>query len=268
MTGHLLNSYVGDYRLVDFLGKGGMGEVYRGVHSKIGRIVAIKVLSEAGREAMQERFRNEARIQARLNHPRIATLHDFVESNGLPCIVMEYVDGQTLDDCLKDFGPMSAQDALRLFGAIVDAVCYMHGNSVIHRDIKSNNIKITSSGEVKLLDFGIAKSDTTPNLTATGDVVGTLRYLSPEQLKGGIADARSDIWALGVLFYEMVSGVPPFDSPTLGELCEKIMKCSYAPPSTVNSGVPAEIEAMISRCLKKNPATRYQSAQSLLDDVS
>src|SRR5262249_28662937 len=124
------------------------------------------------------------------------------------------------------------------------------------------------TGEVKLLDFGIAKSGSSPNLTVTGDVVGTLQYLSPEQLKGGTADARSDIWALGILLYEMVSGDVPFKANTIGDLCDKIMKGSYAPPSTLNSNVPASVDAIISRCLKKSAASRYQSAHALLDAVA
>lgn len=267
--GQLLNTHVGDYRLIDFLGKGGMGEVYRAVHAKIGKVVAVKVLTEAGKSrSMIERFNNEARIQARLNHPRIAALHDFLELNGQPCIIMEYVDGHTIDDCIRSFGPIPARDALRIFQSIVDAISYIHSNGIIHRDIKSNNIKITSTGEVKLLDFGIAKSGSSPNLTVTGDVFGTLQYLSPEQLKGGTADARSDIWALGILLYEMVSADVPFKATTIGDLCDKIMKGNYTPPSALNANVPASFDAIISRCLKKNPSSRYQSAQELLNAVA
>src|SRR5919107_270520 len=155
----LLNSMVGEYRLIDFLGEGGMGEVYRGVHAKLGRVAAIKVLTSAARreQGFVERFFNEARIQESLHHPNIAALYDFCEVQGQPCIVMEYVDGDTLCDRVRPYGPLPPAEALRIFSAVVDAVAYVHAHGVIHRDIKSNNIKIGTSGQVKLLDFGIAK---------------------------------------------------------------------------------------------------------------
>lgn len=263
-TGSLLNSQIGEYRLIDFLGAGGMGEVYRAVHSKLGRVVAVKVLTSAARNpSLVDRFFNEARIQSNLHHPNIATLFDFSEFGGRPCIIMEYIDGQTLDERIRMFGGLPLSETVFIFQALVEALSYVHGQGIIHRDIKPNNVKISSAGEVKLLDFGIAKGDATPNLTVTGDVVGTLQYLSPEQLKGGFADARSDIWALGVLLYEMATGRVPFEAQTIGVLYEKIIKAEFLPPRTINPAVPHEMEAIIMRCLRKNPADRYQSAQVL-----
>ncbi len=265
---HLINSTIGDYRIEDFLGAGGMGEVYRAVHLKIGRSAAIKVLTNITvTQDMLERFFNEARIQASLHHPNIATLYDFAELNGLPCIIMEYVDGQTLAERVRPSGPLPLAESLYIFQAVVEAIAYMHNHGVVHRDIKSNNIKIGLDGRVKLLDFGIAKSDSSPGLTATGSVIGTLEYLSPEQLMGGVADARSDIWALGVLLYEMVTGKVPFEAVTLGELCEKIKKVRYPPPTVLNPDLAQEVCSIISRCLKKNPTDRYRLAQDLLDDT-
>ena len=262
---NLINASIGDYRLVDYIGAGGMGEVYRGVHSKIGRVVAIKVLTQSvPGSSWVARFQNEARIQASLHHHNIATLYDFLELNGQPCIVMEYVDGQTVHERIKSFGILPIQEALYILQAVSEAIHYVHSHGVVHRDIKSNNIKIGSTGEVKLLDFGIAKSVDTPSLTMTGDVVGTLEYLSPEQVKGGNADGRSDIWALGVLLYEMVTGQVPFKSPSIGELCDNLCKADYTPIGSVNPSVPREVEAIISRCLKKKPGDRYQTAWDLL----
>jgi len=263
-NGSLINSQVGEYRLVDFLGAGGMGEVYRAVHLKIGRVVAVKVLTQSQKHpSLVERFINEARIQASLHHPNIAALYDFQEVNGNPCILMEYIDGQNLDDRIRAFGSLPLSEAVYIFQSVVEALSYMHANGVIHRDIKANNIKITNSGQIKLLDFGIAKAGATPNLTVTGDVVGTLQYLSPEQLKGGTADTRSDVWALGILFYELVTGHAPFEATTVGGLYEKITKGDYSPARYHNPGIPAEVEAIITRCLKKNPADRFQSARDL-----
>ena len=265
----LLNSMVGEYRLIDFLGEGGMGEVYRGVHAKLGRVAAIKVLNEASRrdQGFVDRFFNEARIQESLHHPNIAAVYDFTEVQGQPCIIMEYVDGDTLCDRVRPYGPMPTAEALRIFSSVVDAISYVHAHGVIHRDIKSNNVKIGTQGQVKLLDFGIAKGGASPALTQTGSVIGTIEYLSPEQLSTGHADQRSDIWALGVLLYEVLTGRVPFQAQTIGALCAQISNADYPPLRQLNPAAPAAAEAIVSRCLKKNAAERYQTAESLLADV-
>lgn len=268
-AGALLNSSIGDYRLVDFIGAGGMGEVYRAIHSKLGRVVAIKVLRpESINETLVQRFQNEACIQARLNHSGISTLYDFSEINGQHCIIMEYVDGCTLAERIAAYGPLPAAEAVAVFKSVAEAIGHIHQHGIVHRDIKPNNIKINSAGTAKLLDFGIAKSLSGPGLTMAGDVVGTLQYLSPEQLKGGTADERSDIWALGVLLYEMVSGHVPFEAPTIGHLYEVVSKCEYLPASVLNPSVPKGIEEVISRCLRRNPGSRYQSVPELLQDIA
>lgn len=265
----LLNTRIGDYMLVDFLGAGGMGEVYRAVHSKIGRVAAIKILSlDGGKDGWHERFINEARIQARLQHSGIATLYDYSEVAGHPCIIMEYVAGQTLEEYIRLNGPLPVTHALNVFSMIAEAINYIHQHSVVHRDIKSNNIKISPQGEVKLLDFGIAKSDSSPNLTCVGSVIGTFQYMSPEQLRGASADARSDIWALGVLFYEMLTGRVPFQAETLESLFEMIKNTAYPRPSDFDPTIPKELEQVIARCLKKQPSARYQSVAELLNDIS
>ena len=264
----LLNSYVGDYRLVDFLGAGGMGEVYRAVNTRTGLVAAVKVLTEATDPGLIERFSNEARIQASIQHPNIARFYEFHQLNGQPCIVMEYIHGQTLAERIKALGRLPMSETIYIFQCAVEAVGFIHKLGIVHRDIKSNNIKLSSSGQVKLLDFGIAKSESTSKMTRTGGVVGTLQYLSPEQLKGGSADARSDLWALGIMLYEMVTGQVPFEADTIGGLYEKIMKVAYVAATMLNPLVPREIEAIIAHCLRKKPADRYQSAQDLLQDVS
>ncbi|HEV7893571.1 MAG TPA: serine/threonine-protein kinase [Pyrinomonadaceae bacterium] len=265
----LLNSMVGEYRLIDFLGEGGMGEVYRGVHAKLGRVAAVKVLNPAARRehGFVERFFNEARIQESLHHPNIAAVYDFTEVQGQPCIIMEYVDGDTLCDRVRPYGPLPTEEALRIFSSLVDAIAYVHSHGVIHRDIKSNNVKIGTQGQVKLLDFGIAKGGASPALTQTGNVIGTIEYLSPEQLSTGHADERSDIWALGVLLYEMMTGRVPFQAPTIGALCAQISNAEYPPLRQLNPSAPADVANVVSRCLKKNAAERYQSASMLLSDV-
>jgi serine/threonine-protein kinase len=260
---------VGEYRLIDFLGEGGMGEVYRGVHAKLGRVAAVKVLNPAARreQGFVERFFNEARIQESLHHPNIAAVYDFTEVQGQPCIIMEYVDGDTLCDRVRPYGPLPTGEALRIFSSLADAIAYVHSHGVIHRDIKSNNVKIGTQGQVKLLDFGIAKGGASPALTQTGNVIGTIEYLSPEQLSTGHADERSDIWALGVLLYEMLTGRVPFQAPTIGALCAQISNAEYPPLRQLNPSAPADVANVVSRCLKKNAAERYQSAAMLLADV-
>src|SRR5919107_325233 len=264
------NQTVGEYRIVDFLGAGGMGEVYRAVHSKIGRVAAVKVLTAQAAQGsgFVERFLNEGRIQANLKHPNVATLYDFCEVQGQPCIIMEYVDGQTISERIAAYGaPLAPAETVYVFEKVCEAIEYIHRNGVIHRDIKSNNIKISSQGQVKLLDFGIAKGQTSQQLTQVGSVIGTLQYLAPELVRGGTADARGDIWALGVLLYEMVTGRTPFDAATIGDLCDRIERVEYAPPAQANPGVPREVAAIISRCLRKNPAERYATAGELLADA-
>src|SRR5215213_3414561 len=265
-----INQTVGEYRVVDFLGAGGMGEVYRAVHSKIGRVAAVKVLTQATQASgFVERFFNEARIQASLQHLNVATLYDFCEVQGQPCIIMEYVDGETIAERIAAFGaPLPPSETVHVFEKVCEAIDYVHRHGVIHRDIKSNNIKISSEGKVKLLDFGIAKSQhTQQQLTQAGSVIGTLQYLAPELIRGGTADAGGDVWALGVLLYEMVTGRVPFDADTVGDLCDRIGRVQYAPPAQLNPAVPREVSAVIARCLRKNPAERYRTAAELLADA-
>ncbi|MBV6521214.1 MAG: Serine/threonine-protein kinase PknD [Gemmatimonadaceae bacterium] len=267
-AGSLQRTTLGPYRLAGFLGAGGMGEVYRAVEVQTGRVVALKVLVQTARGGDQaNRFRDEARIQSAMKHPAIAELHEYFEVDGLPCIAMEFVDGDTLDAVLRRRGPLPAQEALRLFADIVDAVGYLHQRGVIHRDIKSTNVKLTESGGVKLLDFGIAKSAGSPKLTATGSVVGTLHYLSPEQLRTGVAEARSDIWSLGVLLYELVTGRLPFDGDGLGILTERILRGVFRPASAAAGGSSRDVDRIIGRCLTVGLDGRYASAEALLTDV-
>jgi serine/threonine-protein kinase len=263
------NQTVGEYRIVDFIGVGGMGEVYRAMHSKIGRIAAVKVLTQATQTSgFVERFFNEARIQASLQHPNVATLYDFCEVAGQPCIIMEYVDGQTISERIAGYrAPLPLSETVYVFEKVCEAIDYIHRHGVIHRDIKSNNIKISVDGKVKLLDFGIAKGQGTQQLTQTGAVIGTLQYLAPELIRGGTADASGDIWALGVLLYEMVTGRTPFDADTIGDLCDRIGRGQYTPPAQVNPQVPREVANVISRCLRKNPLERYRTAGELLTDA-
>jgi serine/threonine-protein kinase len=256
---------IGGYQVAELLGSGGMGEVYRATHPQIKRTVAIKLLKHVT-GALRERSINEARIQAGLQHPNIAALHDFLEWEGQPCLILEYVDGQTLAELLATRQRLAPAEALKYFQDIVAAVAYLHQHRIIHRDLKAHNIKISSTGAVKLLDFGIAKDHAAPKMTMTGNVIGTLCCLAPEQLEGR-ADARSDVWALGVLLYQMVTGRLPFEPPTLQQFYEQIKKGSYPAAAKLNPSVTPALDALIAHCLKKNPAERPQDADELLREL-
>ncbi len=262
------SAVIGEYRLLDLLGTGGMGEVWRATHQRIGHLVAIKVLIRSDHEpGFAERFLNEARILAQLHHPNIVVFHDFLEHAGCPCIVMEYVDGQTLADRLKLTGRLPQAEALAIFQALVKAVACIHGHGIIHRDLKPHNVRIASDGQVKLLDFGIARIHSAPRLTQVGMAIGTMEYMAPEQLRGATVDERSDIWALGVMLYELLTGQLPFDQDHFPHGSDKTGQAAYRPPSTYDPKVAPEIDAMVARCLKKQPAARYQSATELLADL-
>jgi len=247
-----------------------MGEVYRAVHTRIDRVAALKVLSRTDQDPkFVQRFLNEARIHAGLHHPNIVTLYDFLEFDGKPCLVMEYVDGTTLAERLRVQGSLPLSEAILLFQQIVEAVSYVHDHGIAHRDIKSTNIKISSQNEVKLLDFGIAKDAMTPTLTREGHFVGTMQYLAPEQLAGATADdQRADIWALGVLLYEMITAQLPFVADTVTQCIGKINSVSYPPPESFNPTLPGEARAIIHRCLQKKPAQRYPTARDLWQDAT
>ncbi len=260
---------VGDYRLVERLGAGGMGEVWRGIHVTLGRTVAVKLLSvESGDSSFGERFLNEARIQASLHHPHIATLYELVQLGDRPCIVMEYVDGETVADRLRRAGPMRLGQALEVFRQVVEAVGYIHDHGIVHRDLKANNVKIAGDGAVKLLDFGIARGSASPRLTLKGQFIGTLHSCAPEQLQGAVADHRSDVWALGVLLYELVTGRVPFDAESVGEFVREVEKGAYLEPSELVAELPPELDRLVSGCLQLEPDARFQSAQELLRAIA
>ncbi|MGI8467988.1 MAG: serine/threonine protein kinase [Pyrinomonadaceae bacterium] len=262
-----VNQMIGDYRIVAFIGAGGMGEVYQGVHAKIGRSAAIKVLNKLSpSSSLTERFFNEARVQSSLYHPNIAMLYDFQEIGDRLFIFMELVDGESLEEMIKRRA-FAVEDALKNFQKICEAVAFIHGRGIIHRDIKGQNIKFTSDGTVKLLDFGIAKDAASQNLTKVGGVIGTPQYLAPEQLNGYSANRQTDIWALGILLYQMLTGVEPFNSDSISTLYLRINEARFEKPEKLNPAVPPRVSQIVERCLSVNTAERYTTADELLEDV-
>jgi serine/threonine protein kinase len=263
-----INQMVGDYRITGFLGAGGMGEVYEGVNVKIGRAAAIKVLSNrfTNSSSLIARFYNEARLQASLYHPNIAVLYDFQEIGDCLFIFMEFVDGESLDEMIKRRA-FTVEDALRVFRQICEAVAFVHERGIIHRDIKAQNIKLTSDKIVKLLDFGIAKDAASQNLTKVGGIIGTPKYLAPEQIGGQPASPQSDVWSLGVLFYEMLTGVEPFDSDSIPMLYMQICEARFQMPEKLNPAIEPQVSQIVARCLKANAAERFQTAREVLEAI-
>src|SRR3954466_2231943 len=264
------------YEVGAVLGFGGMAEVHKGRDIRLGRDVAIKMLrADLARDpAFQSRFRREAQSAASLNHPAVVAVYDTGEDQGpdggtAPYIVMEYVDGRTLRDVLQTEGQLLPQRALEITGDILAALDYSHRAGIIHRDIKPGNVMLTRAGDVKVMDFGIARALTgaTSTMTQTAAVVGTAQYLSPEQARGEHVDQRSDIYSTGCLLYELLTGRPPFvgDSPVA--VAYQHVREDAVPPSKVNPDVSASLDAIVLKAMAKNPANRYQSAADMRSDV-
>jgi Flp pilus assembly protein TadD/TolB-like protein/predicted Ser/Thr protein kinase len=269
------------YEILEKLGAGGMGEVWLARDSRLDREVAIKVLSPevAADPERLERFRREAKAVAALNHPNIITIHSVEEENDVPFFTMEYVEGETLSRLIQK-GGLDPERFLELAIPIADAVSAAHESGVTHRDLKPGNIMVTNRGQLKVLDFGLAKvtredpeevhSDShleTEFLTSEGQVLGTTPYMSPEQLMGRPVDQRSDIFSLGTILYAMATGTHPFKADSSAEVISSIL--SYHPPevSEIKDGLPDYLSDVIKRCLEKDPEDRYQSARGLEDDL-
>lgn len=266
----------GRYQVGELLGYGGMAEVHRGRDLRLGRDVAIKMLrTDLARDAtFQERFRREAQNSAALNHPAIVAVYDTgeeVSATGekLPFIVMEFVNGRTLKEVLAQEQRLQPRRALEIIADIDAALEFSHRHGIIHRDIKPGNVMITQSGQVKVMDFGIARAlaSGATTMTQTSAVIGTAQYLSPEQARGEAVDARSDVYAAGCVLFELVVGHPPFvgDSP-VSVAYQHVREDPRAPSSIVRE-IPADIDAIVLKALAKNPLNRYQSAQEMRADA-
>ena len=267
----------GPYEILSSAGAGGMGEVYRAKDTRLDRTVALKVLTSqlAGDPEKRQRFEREARSISNLSHPHICTLHDIGQQNGVDYLVLEYLEGETLEKKLEK-GSLPTQEALRYAIELADALDKAHRQGIIHRDLKPANIMITKSG-VKLMDFGLAKlqADSAPiadaltemttdkKLTAEGTILGTFQYMSPEQLEGREADARTDIFAFGEVLYEMLTGRPPFSGRTKTSLIASILSSEPKPITELAPASPPTLDRIVKRCLAKDPDDRWQTASDL-----
>jgi serine/threonine-protein kinase len=262
----------GRYELHRRLGRGGMAEVFLARDQLLDRPVAVKVLFPefATDPSFVERFRREATAAANLNHPNIVGVYDWGEADNTYFIVMEYVDGRTLSDILKAEGPLHPDRVADVGSDVAAALGFAHRNGVVHRDVKPGNVIVTSAGLVKVADFGIARAMTATSeddLTQVGTVMGTAAYFSPEQARGDAVDPRSDIYSLGCVLYELVVGRPPFTGETPVAIAYKHVHESPVPPRHHNIELPQAIEAIILKCLAKNPVNRYPSAEDLRADL-
>lgn len=267
MIGHTL---AGKYRIDGFLKRGGMGSVYRATHLMLNKEVAVKLIKPelVTSEDIVQRFHREAQAASQLTHPNIVTIHDLGQAeDGTLYIAMELVSGQSLKEIVTAEGPLAPERAVGIAQAIAGALALAHKSHVIHRDLKPQNIMISEGpdgAEVpKLLDFGIAKTFEAegPALTSTGMVLGTPQYMSPEQAGGKPVDARSDLYALGVILYEMLVGKVPFNDPSIPAILVKHLSEKPKPPSELRPGLPDAIESIVLRCLAKEPQDRFQNAE-------
>ncbi len=279
----LINTEIGHYKILSLLGKGGMGEVYLAEDMRLNRRVALKLLPEsfAADYSRLGRFEQEARAASALNHPNILTVHEFGSENGVHYLATELVEGETLREKLES-GKLYFNDTLEIIAQTVFAMSAAHAAGILHRDLKPENIMIRTDGIVKVLDFGLAKltglSDEpvdqegetrakTPTQTKPGMLMGTLRYMSPEQVRGQKLDTRSDIFSLGIVIYEILAGKEPFDKPNSGDIIAAILTEEPPPLSQIRPEIPSELERIVSKALKKNKDERYQTAKDLLNDI-
>ncbi len=258
------------YEIQGTLGRGGMGVVYLARHLALNRTVALKVLLE-GRQTEPEhraRFEREAAAVAKCQHPNLVQIHDIGEYNGHLYLALEYVDGGTLARLLAG-PPLPPREAARLVEILARAIDHAHSRGVVHRDLKPANVLLTSGGQPKITDFGLAKLDESTTRTEVGAIMGTLAYMAPEQALGGTAQVgpRSDIYALGAILYEAITGRPPFRPDARELILHHVLHTEAIPPSPIQPGVPRDLEAICLKCLEKSPAQRFATALELADDL-
>ena len=265
----------GRYELDGIVGRGGMAEVFRARDIRLDRIVGVKTLRDdlARDQTFQARFRREAQSAASLNHPSIVAVYDtgedMVGNLPVPYIVMEFVDGRTLRDLLRDDRRLLPERAAEITDGVLRALDYSHRNGIVHRDIKPGNVMLTRSGDVKVMDFGIARavSDSQLTMTQTAQVIGTAQYLSPEQARGERVDFRSDLYSTGCLLYELLTGRPPFTGDSPVAIPYQHVKEEPIPPSQLDPEVPPWADAIVLKAMQKDPADRYQSAGEMRNDI-
>jgi eukaryotic-like serine/threonine-protein kinase len=264
-----INKRIGDYEILNELGAGGMGKVYKVRNVISDRIEAMKILLPdlAGRQELAARFQREIKVLAALDHPNIAALRTALTLDNQLVMIMEYVEGTTLTQRMQQ-GPIPVSDAVNYIGQVLDALGYAHQQHVIHRDIKPANMMLTPQGIVKLMDFGIARSGDESTLTMTGTTLGSLGYMSPEQVKGEATDARSDLYSVGISLYEMVTGRRPFRESSDYSIMAAQVNQPPTPPIEIKPGLPPALNEIILLAIAKDPGSRFQSAEAFKNALS
>ena len=265
----LINTlFDGRYRIVRKLGMGGMANVYLAEDEVLGRRVAIKILNDrhAGDDQFVERFRREAKNAASLSHPNIVSIYDRGEAEGTYYIAMEYLDGRSLKELIVARGPAPIHLAVDYARQILSALRFAHRHGIVHRDIKPHNVLVDGEGRLKVTDFGIARAGAS-QMTEAGSIIGTAQYLSPEQAKGASVDQTSDLYSVGVVLYELLTGVVPFSGDTPVEIAMKHLSTVPEPPSAKRADVPRDLDMVVMRALAKDPSERYQSAEEMDADL-
>jgi eukaryotic-like serine/threonine-protein kinase len=266
----LINTlFDGRYRIIRKLGSGGMANVYLAEDQELGRRVAIKILNErhANDEQFVERFRREAKNAAGLSHPNIVSIYDRGEAEGTYYIAMEFLDGRSLKELINARGPAPVHVAIDYARKILDALRFAHRNGIVHRDIKPHNVIVDAEGRVKVTDFGIARAGTS-QMTEVGSIIGTAQYLSPEQAKGAPVDQTSDLYSVGIVLYELLTGKVPFTGDSSVEIAMKHISATPAPPSSLRPDIPEDLDLIVLRALAKTPEERYPSAEEMDKDLA
>jgi serine/threonine-protein kinase len=265
----MIGQTISHYKILEKLGEGGMGVVYKAEDTKLKRIVALKFLPRemlADTEA-KARLLHEAQAAAALDHPNICTIHEIEEDEGHTFIVMAFIDGYSVKEKISK-GPMPLKDVLDITQQTVEGLAQAHQKRIIHRDIKPANVMVSSSGRVKIMDFGLARSEGQTRLTKTGSSVGTITYMSPEQARGETTDQRTDIWSLGVLLYEMITGRLPFKGEHEQAILYSVLNEDPEPITGIRTGVPMELERIVNKAMAKRPEERYQHVEDMLVDIN
>jgi serine/threonine-protein kinase len=258
------------YRLIELIGEGGMALVYKAECSLLCRTVAIKILRPqyASDVDFVERFRREARAAASLSHPNVLNIYDVGQDEGIDYIVMEYVPGENLKNIIRREAPFSVKKALEITRQIAEALHHAHQRNIIHRDIKPHNILVTPEGQIKVTDFGIARAISGASLTQAGEVLGSVQYSSPEQAKGGIVGPQSDLYSLGCVLYELLTGRVPFSGDTTVSIALQHLEGEYIPVHELRPDVPQKVENLLNTAMETDPSARYPSALAMLKEIS
>ncbi|MDE6657234.1 MAG: protein kinase [Oscillospiraceae bacterium] len=259
----------GRYEITELIGVGGMADVYKATDMIDNKTVAVKILKReyAENEEFLRRFRNESKMIASLSHPNVVKVYDVGFSNKLQFIVMEYINGITLKEYIENEEVLTWQDSVHFVIQVLRALQHAHDKGIVHRDIKPQNIMMFEDGTIKVMDFGIAKSAREQAFTATDQTIGTVHYISPEQARGDQTDEKSDIYSVGVMFYEMLTGRKPFDSDKPVTIAVMHMKNMPKRPRAINPDIPAGLEEIILRAMEKDPENRYQTASDMIKDI-